>query len=132
MNITEAKNHTFALDYITYKPAFDTLSSMPLLSLGVSGTNVLSSSTASGSQQSVSTATKQSVSTGALVGGVLGGVAFGVLVMILVLILRRRRARRQRLAYADAALRHSGDLNDPNMLSVSKSPLLFFFGSSAF
>jgi len=92
---------------------------MPSLSLGVSSTAILSSPTASGSQQSVSI--------GALVGGVFGGIAFGVSVTILVLIMWRRRARRQRYAYPDAALRHGSDLNDPNMLSVSNSPLLFFF-----
>jgi len=120
VNITEAKNHTFILDYITYRPAFDTLASMPSLSPDNSST-ISTASTTSGSQKSVAT--------GALVGGILGGIAFGVLVSILVLllILRRRRAREQHYAHPDAALRNGSDLNDPNILSVSNSHIFLHF-----
>jgi hypothetical protein len=75
-----------------------------------------------------SSCSQKSVSTGAIVGGVLGAFAFGVLVTILTLfILRRRRARKQIYAYQDAALRDG--VNDPNILSVSNFPdfLLFYF-----
>jgi len=78
LNITEANDQTFILDYITYRPSFDTLSSMPSISAGSSSTTgSASSSTAHGSQHSVSTGA---------VGGVFGGVAFVVLVTILVIL----------------------------------------------
>ena len=98
VNITEATNQTFILDYITYTPSFDTLSSMPSLSSNVTS---MPSSTATGSQHSAST--------GAIVGGVIGGLAFGVLMTILVIlfILRRRRALERDYAYQDTTLSSS-------------------------
>ena len=104
VNITEANNQTFMLDYITYKPAFDTLASMPSLASGIS-------------PGSTST---QRLSTGALVGCVLGGLAFGVLVTIFVIwfILRRRGARAQDYAHPDASLGSGPGVNDPNILSL--------------
>jgi len=115
VNITEAINHTFVLDYITYEPAFDTLSSMPSLSLGITSSTTTPTSSS-----------RPSVSTGAIVGGIVGGLAFGLLVTILVLlILRRRRAREQDHTYPDAAL--DSGVNDPNMLSVSKPSTFVHF-----
>jgi len=95
VNITAARNQSFILDYITYKPSFDTLSSMPSLALIPSlssGIPAPSNSTASGSRQS-----------GAIVGGVLGGLAFGGLVTVLValFILHWRRARKHNYADQD-------------------------------
>jgi len=122
LNITEANDQTFILDYITYRPSFDTLSSMPSISASSSSTTgSASSSTAHGS--------RHSVSTGAIVGCVFGGVAFVVLVTILVilLILWWRRAQEQgHEPYHDAAL-VTGVVNDPNILSASNSPLSSIF-----
>jgi len=104
VNITEANNQSFILDYITYKPSFDTLSSMPPLSPNITGTTTSHTSSATGT------------STGAIVGGVLGGVAFGVLVMTVVVLLIRRRRRAQEQdhssSYQDAPLDSS--VNYPN------------------
>ena len=109
VNITEANNQPFILDYITYKPSFDRLSSMPSLSPSVSGTTTASHTIAfptSASHTSSATSSigisggsRQSVSTGAIIGGVLGGVAFGVLVTILVLLLIRRWRKAQEQSY---------------------------------
>ena len=111
VNITEANNQTFMLDYITYKPAFDTLSSMPS---GV-GVSPKSSNTSTGTRESQS-----SVPTGAVVGGVIGGLALGVLLTVLViLLLRRRRDREQGYAFDMTP----GDVGHPNC--VSNFPLEF-------
>jgi hypothetical protein len=114
VNITEANHQIFKLDYIVYAPSFDTLSSMPSLSAGISST------TGSGASSSTASASHHSVSTGAFVGGVFGGLAIGVL-LTLLLILYRRRAQQQGRAHQahDAAL--GGGLNDANILSVSNS-----------
>src|SRR5438445_579746 len=106
VNITEANNQFFILDYITYNPSFDTLSSMPFLPPNVSGTTASRKSSATSSTSSTaisaSRASQQSVSTGAIVGVVVGGVAFGVLVTILVLSLIRRWRRAQVQIYASS------------------------------
>ena len=103
VNITEANNQIFMLDYITYTPSFTTLSSMPLLNTTSITTSTTASTTASTSlgnpssqpSQAQSSSTPQPSPTAAIVGGVIGGLAFGVFVAILgtCLFLRRRRAR---------------------------------------
>jgi len=98
VNITGVDNKAFELDYITYTAGLDTLSSISSAS-GASS----ASSTSSASASSTTIGSHKSVSTGAIVGGVLGGVAFGALVMLLVIsILRRRKARELTYAYNDA------------------------------
>jgi len=106
VNITEAKNQTFMLDYITYKPSFSTLSSMPSLSNISSGTTRPGASTTSSSSKP-----QRSVSTGAIVGGVIGGLAFVFLVLMLFLFFRRR-ARKRDYAYHEAT--PSASINYPS------------------
>ena len=107
VSITEANKQPFILDYITYTPAFDTLSSMPSLSAGISGTTARP--TANGSHHS-----------GAIIaGGVLGMVAVVVVAILVILfILRRRKAPERNSAYHDAALGSRGGINDANILSA--------------
>jgi hypothetical protein len=112
VNVTEANNQTFMLDYITYRPTFSTLSSMPPLS------PIPSLSPSSSTAQ-------QSVTTGALVSGVIGGVLVAMILAILWVILRRRRAQGQGYAYRDHHAARSSGVNDPNILSVSNPPLSF-------
>jgi hypothetical protein len=102
VNITEAVNQFYILDFITYKPAFDTLSSMPTLS------------SHAGSTPSSGSIARQLVPTGATIGGVLGGLTFGVLATILVIsfILRGRRAREQDHAHCATTL--GSNENHPN------------------
>ena len=128
VNVTQATNQYFILDYITYKPSFETLAAMPPLSLGatssMTGSNV--SSTASMMASSASAtgdgSQSQSVSVGTVVGGVLGGVVFGILVSILVtlLIIRQRKAE-QNYAYDGDAT----SVSIPNC--ESSSSILFQF-----
>jgi hypothetical protein len=82
VNITGVNNQAFTLDYVTYKPAFDTLSSMPSLSSGGS----TSSGTPSPSATSTASGSRKALSIGAL-----GKLDLGVLVMMLVILLSRRR-----------------------------------------
>jgi hypothetical protein len=107
VNITQVDNQIFILDYITYKPSFDSLSSMPAISLNTSGTTGSSASLPTSSASSANSGGSQhSVSTADIVGGVVGALAFGILVTILVTlsILRRRRARERKYAYQEAEL----------------------------
>jgi len=101
VNITEANNQTFMLDYIAYRPAFDTLSSMPSLS----SSGAVSPKT---SDTSATRGSQSSVPTGAIVGGVIGGLALGVLVTVLILLILRRRRNREQ-SYAFNATLHVGD-----------------------
>ena len=89
VNVTQADNQTFILDYITYKPSFDTLATMP----NITGTSASAASSAT--SLSAGAGSQASVSTGTIVGAVIGALAFGVLVTILAVcfVLRRRRAR---------------------------------------
>jgi len=103
LNITGVDNKAFVLDYITYKPAFDTLSSIPSLSSSVSDST---SRTSSPSASSTASGSHKSLSTGAVVGSALGGIAFGALVVLLVIyILRRRKPREPNYSYNDANIR---------------------------
>lgn len=117
VNITDANNQSFVLDYITYKPSFDTLSSMPSLSPSVSSTTASNKSSVTSSASPIGTSGgfQPSISIGTIVGGVLGGVAFGVLVAILVVLLIRRRRRTQEQNYA------SSDQNATSSNSVNYS-----------
>jgi len=96
VNITEARNHFFILDYITYIPAFDTLSSMPSnVSSGMTDSDSSTLNKSTGSPE-------QSVQTRAIVGGVLGGSAFGVLMAILLILFMLRWCKTRDYAYQDA------------------------------
>ena len=107
VSITEANKQPFILDYITYTPAFDSLSPMPSPSVGIS-------TTGSGGARSTANGSHHSASKGAIIaGGVLGVVAAVVMaVLVILFILRRRKAPEQNSAYHDAALGSHSDIND--------------------
>lgn len=79
-NITVANNHTFALDYITYNPSFDTLLTMPLLG----NTTSTSTSGPTRSSQPQTPGASQSLVAVAVLGALIG-----VLALLLLAILGR-------------------------------------------
>lgn len=104
VNITEANNQTFMLNYITYSPAFDTLASLPSLSSSASGSSTSYTSSTTSSLPSTtptisSDMSRRSVPT--ILGGVILALVFSVFgtIMLVSLILRRRRVREQKLAF---------------------------------
>jgi len=96
VNITEAGSHSFILDYITYVPAFDTLSSMP------SNVSSVMTDSASSILQKSTGSPERSVQTRTIIGGVLGGLAFGVSMAILVILFILRRRNTRDYAYQNA------------------------------
>jgi hypothetical protein len=95
VNITAAENQSFVLDYITYGPSFETLSSMPLLdnttSITTSATIWSSTSSPQPSQAQTSGTRPSRI---AIVGGVIAALTL-VLIAILGrwLFVRRRKAK---------------------------------------
>jgi len=89
VNITTINNQTFMLDYITYKPWFETLPSTTVMSIKPSSLRNPSS------QPSTQVHTSNTPQPAAIVGGVIGLLALGVLVAILgrLLYLQRRKSK---------------------------------------
>ena len=122
VNVTQADNQTFILDYISYKPSFNSLATMP----NITGTSTSSTSRAVSSATSQGTAvatvsssgSQQPVSTGTIVGASIGALAFGILLTALVvyLVLRRRKTPEWN-RYSDSMLvfssNHFPSINSP-------------------
>jgi hypothetical protein len=93
VNITEAKNHSFVLDFITYTPSFETLLSMPRLNDTTPTTTSLSTKSSHPVQVQTSDTPRPSP-TAAIVGGVFGVIALALFSILgRWLFLRRRKAK---------------------------------------
>ncbi|PPR01251.1 hypothetical protein CVT24_006015 [Panaeolus cyanescens] len=94
VNATVIQNTTFRFDYITYKPAFNDLASMPFIPSGpppVSSVPVIGPSTVA-----TPTPDKKSPLVGKIVGGFIGGFAVLALILLIVIALRLKRLRKAR------------------------------------
>ncbi|KAF8869572.1 hypothetical protein BD779DRAFT_1806857 [Infundibulicybe gibba] len=113
INITEINNLTFVMDYLTYSPSFNSLTTKPNITAPTMPTPSTSQSTPLPTSSSSSTPSKNG-----LVRGVVGGIAGVVIVLALALLIIYKRRRR------DRALRHNAGLESGRQRLIVKPYLL--------
>jgi len=106
VNITFARHLDFILDYITYKPSFDTLLSMPLLNNTTTTIpSVSTDSYPSSAPQPSQVGTPQRL-TVAIVGGIIGALALAAILGTWLFLERRKARQTENISqYQDGVLR---------------------------